>query len=660
MSCFPGTPTFRRLDPTGGWEEAAASGVAETSGGLKLLLRSSGPAIGVAEVDRLLLPSWLATDGNGAWYLVVDGVLRRMGPCDDSFACDALAQGVSAVAAHGALVAAVTGEGREIALLDDRGRRSVGMIAAGDRVTAAFLRDCELVVGVVGSASTEVVGFALSGQELWRVALGTTDAVVAVGVLAGTGGRAELVVATTPLGSEWFRLWRVDGHGDGEGCCGDQADGDIVCCPIAPSDVADLTSRVGGCVVIVRDPSGTWTHAGVGSEPNRTWFDSCGCPHAGEPPFSPAERWERSGRLETVALDGGHEAAEWSRVVVDADVPAGTSVSVSVASPGSEWETLSGLDALIQRLRPGPAIKLRIELAGDGFATPTVRSVRVDIDARSALHDLPALYSEDPKSAEFNKRFLSIFESGIAELDDAVTAASVLFDAGEVRDELLPLVASAIGFVLDPTWDGDQQRRFLQRAPALTPTRGTISALKAAVETVYGIEALVIEHGLERSWGVLRRRSHIGSFRVARRSSAAVRLDLSALGSAPIDGNSDPAHAAFQSGAYQVTVALPHRTDSTPSELGRRAGMERLVRDWLPAHLDAMVVFGSPSAILGPGLRLGIDTALRQLPGAVLRGQGERACRLGRSSVLVPSGRFVGRPIQLGVRSNVGVNTTVG
>src|ERR1700751_2234007 len=138
-----------------------------------------------------------------------------------------------------------------------------------------------------------------------------------------------------------------------------------------------------------------------------------------------------SGYYYSDSLDSKTYRCLWHRVVLSGCVPPGTAVRVDTFTaesdkpvdeieslPESRWATAQ-LDVgtkscewdFLSFSPPGRYMWLRLTLEGDGSATPVVEKVKVYYPRASSLQYLPAVYREDPASADFTARFLSIFDT---------------------------------------------------------------------------------------------------------------------------------------------------------------------------------------------------------------------------------------------------------
>ena len=133
-----------------------------------------------------------------------------------------------------------------------------------------------------------------------------------------------------------------------------------------------------------------------------------------------------------------------------------------------DWHALPprATDALIDQ-PAGRYLFVRLRLVGDGRATPVVRRVHIDFPRNTSADLLPTVYREEPDSADFTERFVSLFDAALAEASIAVEKFPALLDPEGVPNEVLPWIGQLLGLVFDPGWEPDRQRKLLAAAPSL-------------------------------------------------------------------------------------------------------------------------------------------------------------------------------------------------
>jgi phage tail-like protein len=251
------------------------------------------------------------------------------------------------------------------------------------------------------------------------------------------------------------------------------------------------------------------------------------------------------------AWTGGAEAGTtWHRIYLEASIPANCSIRVCLAavdklsgpSTALEWHEhhfgsttapsspgiptgvwvsypselpfhpglldcpshpgTSGLfTALVQRSgRPvstvrGRYLQVRVELMGDGWATPELAALRV-YGSRFSYVDryLPTLFREDlfgpdadrvqaqATPADFLERYLDNFEGVLTPLEDRIAASHMLTDPRTTYEESLGWLGSWLGVTFDPVYPPDRRRRLLEATPELYRRHGTIEGLRLALD----------------------------------------------------------------------------------------------------------------------------------------------------------------------------------
>jgi phage tail-like protein len=405
-------------------------------------------------------------------------------------------------------------------------------------------------------------------------------------------------------------------------------------------------------------------------------WDGCTIPSSCVPLPAPPRR-KVSGSITSGWIDSGISRCIWHRVRVDADMPSGTGIEVTVVTTdfdpvtsGVEPPSLDdgqtgpagAIDLLVQQ-PAGQFLQLKLNLTSDGTTTPVVRSVRIDFPRRTSLDWLPAVYRENPESEDFTERFLANFDASIGDVDAAITRFPALLEPGSVPSVVLPWLGSFLGVVFDPTWSVTLQQNILKVLPQLYAQRGTIAGLTAAIKVVFGIEPAIQELASQRSWGALGDSSKagadapvqpnaiLGSVRLFGKARTRFRLGHSALGVAPMHAYGNPDLDPLNAEAYRFEVQIPRASWKAAD----RARLGALIDSQKPAHTLVTVRHGGEGFVVGVWSSVGIDTAFTALPPPVLGAAG--TVRLRRTSVVAegaPRGRL---PLAIGVSSVVGVQT---
>jgi phage tail-like protein len=211
-------------------------------------------------------------------------------------------------------------------------------------------------------------------------------------------------------------------------------------------------------------------------------------------------------------LDSKIPNCQWHRVLLNASVPAGTSIQIdsftaeAPLKPASQitdpllnqWKLCikagnQNPDCLVQS-GPGRYLWLRLTFNSNGLVSPELRSLKVFYPRVSYLQYLPAVYQEDEKSRPFLERFLSIFQTEFDGFDRKIDRIWQLFNPGSIPAKDLKWLASWLAVVVDPGWSENKLRSMLKNAFQAQCQRGTVAGLVQAIQDYVGVQAVVVEH----------------------------------------------------------------------------------------------------------------------------------------------------------------------
>jgi len=642
MSCGPAEARFRLLDAYVGWSDVQPPvgliGLDDPAG---LRLAAVDPAAASSEVWQYLLPPRLAQGcGPCESYLITFTRLLRRSDCQPcwepvwSAACDMqrFVNPVAVAAWQRCIAVADAGAGR-VWVWSHHGELLVAEIHAPGATALAFGRCGQLWIATRQAISAH----GLSGEPMGAP----------IGIPAGAG--RPLSLAQAEDGGLWLltkdtagvmHLWHA-AHGSDTLQAAGVAQ--LAAAGLPPTRLAAV-SDIGFCEA---EDAGCWTWQGR-------------CASADEVGVPVPTALLPAGSLDTEALDSGMPRCRWHRIVLDADIPAGTAIEVRAATTdtdgeaphSSDWQPspVGARDFLLNQ-PPGRWLWLQIRLRGDGVRTPVLRRVRIDFPRSTSLDQLPPVYRDNPRAEDFSERFLALFDAGMAELDAAIEEFPAALDAAGARDELLPWLASFHDLVFDGAWDAERRRRVLRAMPRLYRLRGTVAGLQLAIRLVFDVEAAIQELGPERAWGALGRRSatRLGSVRLFGQARVRLRTGQSALGQAPLRSRGNPDLDAVGTGAWRFRVLVP--PGPLLADAAAQQRLARLIETQKPAHTQASARVGGAGFVLGLNLAIGIDTRLVPLRAPVL---GDAELRLGRTLVLRPGRRgaratfVLGQPLAAG------------
>lgn len=432
------------------------------------------------------------------------------------------------------------------------------------------------------------------------------------------------------------------------------------------------------------------------------WFDAAG--NAVSPPLPILKKYYQYGVFYTHAVDSQLYRCQWDRLAMTVDIPQGTSLTVSTFSaetelttrqitelPESNWSTRLTLyskakskedwDCLI-RSEPGRFIWLRIEMTGNGVATPAICRMQLDFPRISLARYLPAVFAEEPQSADFTDRFLEVFDQGFRQIETTIDFMAKYFDplsapAAPGKKDFLTWLATWIGITLDRQLPLPVRRNLVKNAAKMYPCRGTLKGLRRMLDLYLGFNSrrcrikpacgpcttkppyqwqppgLILEHFHLRRWlfvgsSRLGDQARLWGQKIVNRS----RLDgpqsggNARLGVTQLNTRQDPLRDPFHVYAHRFTVFLPawvERARSYHNAIARVVAAEK------PAHTEHHIVYVQPRFRVGIQSMIGFDSVIGCYPQGVTLGQVE----LGKGSVLSEQD-YANSTVRIGSKSTIG------
>lgn len=232
-------------------------------------------------------------------------------------------------------------------------------------------------------------------------------------------------------------------------------------------------------------------------------------------------------RYITGALDSTEDETEWHKIELDADIPEETQIRISYfasdqtmgvvggqvvdwddyfADPSvpfeRKWQATRSLwsapivnpqDALLQNAK-GRYLRLCIELVGSDRTAPTIRRLRVHFPRQSPIDYLPPIYQQDPDGTRFLERFLAMFGTFFAEMEERIDNIGATFDPDAVAGPYLKWLGGWLALDIADGWDDSKLRMLIKQAPELYRLRGTRTGLARMLQLYTGVEPYIVEH----------------------------------------------------------------------------------------------------------------------------------------------------------------------
>lgn len=382
-------------------------------------------------------------------------------------------------------------------------------------------------------------------------------------------------------------------------------------------------------------------------------------------------------------LDSGIQRCQWHRIVLNGHTPPATAILVrtftaDVPLPPESVEKLQESDWVAHpvarnidgewdcliRSAPGRYLWIRMHFASAGDSSPEVTNVDIQFPRISLRRYLPAVFGENPESADFTDRFLSLFDTTFRELESQIDNQARLFDprstpsgagyapAGTTSNQtdFLSWLAGWVGITLDKRWSEARRRNFLRKAPALYDIRGTREGLWKLLLLYLGIDEpfqselkvdctasksctgirtwcpppLILEHYQLRRWLFIGR-GRLGDDAVLWGRGIVNRSQLdegAQTGQSQLKGTLDPLRDPFHVYASRFTVFVPASYGKTVQQ---RKMLTQLVKNESPAHVQYSIEYVEPRLRVGVQSMIGLDSVIGKYP--------EGGVRIGESTL---------------------------
>ena len=363
------------------------------------------------------------------------------------------------------------------------------------------------------------------------------------------------------------------------------------------------------------------------------------------------------------ALDSNIYQCRWHRIQARfGDLPPGSKVTISTYTdesfrsssevygfPEHLWDTggvITGRlqappaaseiasedrDFLVQS-REGRYLWVRVQVEGDGYATPYLTSLKAHYPRESYLSFLPAVYSEDDDSRWFLERYLSIIQTEWDRIEREIEESARYFDPDAVpAGDFLQYLARWLALPLEDSWTWEQKRNLLSAVPEIHPRNGTVEGLRdylrVYLQNITGISPeqqseypQIVEGFRERQrlmvsvpdGATLGQGAPLWSLSVVGR----LQLDVFAReGEVRMVSTGDPERDLFHEYAHRFRVFVPASWIRTAEE-------ERMVRRAIdsekPGHTQYDLCLVEPRLRVGMQSTVGIDTIIGDYPVAHL------------------------------------------
>lgn len=216
--------------------------------------------------------------------------------------------------------------------------------------------------------------------------------------------------------------------------------------------------------------------------------------------FYPEKTYNQSGEI-NLSFNSTIKDCQWHRLVLDLDIPEGTSLSILIGATNDEEEDVfyesfqNAEDIYIPDSIKGQYLKVKIVFQSDSQRkySPVLHSVKVYFPRRTYIEYLPAFYQDDPESRDILNRFLSIFQTFDETIEREILDTPYLIDPITAKPDFLEWLSLWMGISRDENWEIDKWRAFLKNAYEFYKKRGTREGIVEILSLYTGSKPILVE-----------------------------------------------------------------------------------------------------------------------------------------------------------------------
>lgn len=312
----------------------------------------------------------------------------------------------------------------------------------------------------------------------------------------------------------------------------------------------------------------------------------------------------RAGTWVAGPFDGEQRAFPWHMIGLDLNIPPQCRVTVSTFTVDhpmdaaqvqvlADWQGRAVIEpndpaeALIQHNK-GRYLWLRIEAFGNGTQTPAITGIDIFGPRNSQLNLLPAPFHEDPQSADFLDRLLSLQDAFLAEALAIFESVGAILRPSATPRDYLDWLGGWFDWQFLAEWDDATRREMIAASIRFFDERGTICGIERMLRWHTGLSGalpLVLEgYRTQRAMELLTPQGDPREVWIA-----GDRLDATDLST------------------HHFTIILPQ--DAAP-DAAARAQIDRIINAQKPAHTTHSLTLVRPGLVPGQQATLGVDAIL--------------------------------------------------